>query len=536
MGIPSFYKHLLQSIQGLTSPTHSPPAVFALDLNCAIYHCVHGLLKRDPYDPARRSQWEKRLIEDVISYIKHMVRSVNPTETVYVAVDGVAPMAKIRQQRMRRFKSAAAADEEARIRAEARGIPYSPQPRWDTNAITPGTAFMATLARELRAYAKTDSRVIVSPADEPGEGEQKIMAWMRAKNTKDCVVYGLDADLIVLALWSIGTASNRVDLYREEVEFSGKIKLDAHGNENFLYLDTTYLAKTLYETYAPAGTTQSAFLQDFVGLMSLLGNDFVPHGMGLKIRNDGIEYLLEHYKAGKFATPIVLDTNYSHAALVSIFQQIAADEPAMMLKGIIKKRTARVGYTQSKEPEDQALARYNDTPVQWDADGVLVREFHIEGYDKPKTVFKDDWQSLYDTQALMGCDVAKVTQTYVEALTWTLAYYAGAPVDNEWYYPWCLPPRATSVVAYLHVTPTLTVPNTKRTPLEPVHQLAMVLPQTSFDLLPPEYAALIEKHPYAWPTAYESYSLGRRFLWECEPLIPMIQPAQMRAWAEELYD
>ena len=126
-----------------------------MDLNCAIYYCVRKVQKKTPYSEAIKAKYEADLIIAVIAYIKQMTQIVNPTQTLYIAVDGVAPMAKIKQQRLRRFRSAVQAEEEAKIRAEAKGVPYTQQPRWDTNAITPGTQFMKALAFALRQFAKS---------------------------------------------------------------------------------------------------------------------------------------------------------------------------------------------------------------------------------------------------------------------------------------------------------------------------------------------------------------------------------------------
>ena len=497
--------------------------------------------RRLPYTDDVKTQWESQLIEQVIAYIKQLDKIVQPTQTLYIAVDGVAPMAKIKQQRMRRFKSAIAAEEEARIRAHAKGVPYVAQPRWDSNAITPGTRFMANLATALRAYGKTvgenGRKVVVSPADEPGEGEQKIMDYVRASKPHDVVVYGLDADLIVLSL-AASTLGVQMDLFREEVEFNGGgVKEDAHGVEQFLYMHINVLAQTLYARYGKPGATLESFVADFVALMSFLGNDFVAHGMSLKIKENGIDRLLRIYNE-QLTTPLLLAANgtYNPVTLQALFQILAAEEPRHILQSVKKKLTARVGSTPSKDPEEQALARYNDGPVLRAEETPLITYVAVEGYEKPQMILRDHWEATYDTLALWGANPADAVRAYLESLAWTLAYYTGIPVDMDWYYPWALPPRMATVAATLETQGMPAAPATRRTPLKPIEQLAMVLPQSSFHLLPKEYADLNVRYPHAWPVKWNTYSFGRRFTWECEPLIPLVQPAQMKQWLEEMVE
>ena len=513
-----------------------------MDLNCAIYHCVHKLQKRMPYTPENKRQWEAALIESVVAYIRQLHRIVAPTERLYIGVDGVAPMAKIKQQRMRRFKSSVQAEEEGRIKAQARGVKYVPTPRWDTNAITPGTTFMEALATALHAYQRTNpTHIIVSAADEPGEGEQKIMTWLRAQKSqgkppKEVVVYGLDADLIILSMWAAATMNIHMDLFREETEFSGGVKENVLGEEQYLYLSVQHLIETLLESKGRPGQSKEAFVQEFVALMNFLGNDFVPHGMALKIKDEGIEKLLEIRRDAGSAP--LLRTNGSHieynpAAVLSLFKALASKEAGWLLRSTKKKLEARVGFSMSKEPEDLALARYNDQPVLWAAEHPLVAYVPVEGEEKPRMTLRPSWKETYDTTALWDADIPTACQRYMDALGWTLSYYAGDPVDSEFYYPWCLPPRYESLVEAMEAGKTPVVPRTPRTPLQPQQQLAMVLPQTSFHLLPASFATLPKDHPHAFPVSWPLFSFGRRFLWECEPLIPLVQPEQMRTWTKK---
>lgn len=155
-----------------------------------------------------------------------------------MAVDGCAPRAKMNQQRARRFRSAKDA-QEARDKAVREGKDVSDAgDRFDSNCITPGTPFMVRLQKHLEYFVRRklstdplwkDVRVVLSGNEVPGEGEHKIMDFIRAEkmqpgynpHTRHCM-YGLDADLIVsrpgcrreglrfAAAFSRGSAGNRL--------------------------------------------------------------------------------------------------------------------------------------------------------------------------------------------------------------------------------------------------------------------------------------------------------------------------------------
>jgi 5'-3' exoribonuclease 2 len=160
----------------------------------------------------------------IFDYIDRIFSIVRPRKLIYLAVDGPAPRAKMNQQRSRRFRAAEETAEKremlARKRAEleAQGrdlpVPKAGQSGFDSNCITPGTTFMARLAEYLEYYvlerlasepAWKPLTVILSDATAPGEGEHKIMSFIRQQRAAPGhdpalrhVLYGADADLIML--------------------------------------------------------------------------------------------------------------------------------------------------------------------------------------------------------------------------------------------------------------------------------------------------------------------------------------------------
>ena len=102
---------------------------------------MHG---NDPKRHERISQLEdlEELWAAIMAAIDEVVHLVKPKKAVFLAADGVAPRAKMNQQRARRFKSARErALLKAQIEARGKRMPNL----FDSNAISPGTKFMADL-------------------------------------------------------------------------------------------------------------------------------------------------------------------------------------------------------------------------------------------------------------------------------------------------------------------------------------------------------------------------------------------------------
>lgn len=98
------------------------------------------------------------MFNSVFEYVDKLVGIIRPQKLIYLAVDGVAPRAKMNQQRSRRFRAAIEAERndevEKNILKEWRKLglnhPKESKKHFDSNTITPGTPFMAKLTDALK--------------------------------------------------------------------------------------------------------------------------------------------------------------------------------------------------------------------------------------------------------------------------------------------------------------------------------------------------------------------------------------------------
>jgi len=83
---------------------------------------------------------EEQIFTSIFSYVDLLFGKIKPKKLFFMAVDGVAPRAKMNQQRSRRFRTAKEA-RDVREKALKRGEKLPDQKAFDSNCITPGTLF-----------------------------------------------------------------------------------------------------------------------------------------------------------------------------------------------------------------------------------------------------------------------------------------------------------------------------------------------------------------------------------------------------------
>lgn len=321
MGIPKFFRWMNDRYPGLLHKVKESqlPEIdnFYLDMNGIIHNCTHPC---DGDVHFRIS--EQEMFEDIFDYVNTLFQIMKPKEFFFLAVDGVAPRAKMNQQRGRRFRSAREAldREEAAVK---RGQILPEESRFDSNCITPGTEFMVKLNAALKKFIEQklasdpewrNVKVILSGHETPGEGEHKIMDFIRYQrsqpgydpNTRHCL-YGLDTDLIMLGL---SLHELHFTLLREEVKFNNS-KSDATKGKsqrvdptkiNFNVLHISMLRDCIEKEFLPLKPKMrmefdlESIIDDWILICFLIGNDFIPHIPHFHIHKNALPKILEVYQ------------------------------------------------------------------------------------------------------------------------------------------------------------------------------------------------------------------------------------------------
>ena len=132
MGIPSYFAHILRNhkkIIGKLNLLKKNDKIdnFYLDCNSIIYDMV----RTTQYNHI--DKYEQLIIENVCNKIEYYIKTIAPSNSIFIAFDGVPPVAKLSQQKNRRYKN------------WYQNKTFNTNHNWDTTNITPGTRFMNNL-------------------------------------------------------------------------------------------------------------------------------------------------------------------------------------------------------------------------------------------------------------------------------------------------------------------------------------------------------------------------------------------------------
>lgn len=528
MGIPFYFASIVNTYPGIVKgiPPQTCDYLF-LDFNGAIHPAARAVLdeweKAERIEEAQTEEGRERIEDEICksiwNYLLNLVERAKPTKAIQICMDGVAPRAKIMQQRKRRYLT--------KLRYELENKTQI----WDTNAISPGTMFMTKLHAYLRNRIREHTwiaPVSFSDSTVAGEGEHKIFEMLDRVNDVDPVVqiYGLDADLIMLTLLS---HRSNIFLMREDT-------MSKSEEKSFIYLDVTALRigivnqlatqhgwLTEDEAINPFSKKVLEVIESYVTMCFLLGNDFIPNVPSLSLKKRGIDHLMKAYSQ-------MYQTKGLHLVGYNDSDEIAIRiECLELLMEQVSNTEADVFWQINK---DYLMKKPND------ADSI---EFYpiVNKHPLAKEIYNTStasWQSLYykhlfNAKVTETEIISKACEEYLKGVMWTYQYYKRRPKDATWYYQYNYAPTSADLANHLFANSksieawvNAKYPRTVTT--DSILQLICILPKSSISLVPRHAQKIITDDnlgcAYMFPDKYTIITYLKTHLWECHPVLPAL--------------
>ncbi|XP_039822158.1 5'-3' exoribonuclease 4-like isoform X2 [Panicum virgatum] len=408
----------------------------------------------------------------------------------------------------------------------------------DRNVITPGTEFMEKLSQALQYYIRArlntdpgwkDIMVILSDANVPGEGEHKIMSFIRAQrcmegydpNTRHCL-YGHDADLIMLAL-----ASHEVhfSILREDVLLPNQAETEGKSNKPYLFLNIWVLREYLeieLKILDPVCEPDiERLIDDFIFICFLVGNDFIPHIPSLETHECAVDILIEVYKTtfNKMGGYIVNTDKVKekHGSYLDIsrleifFHELSMYEEKIFLKRYeleqdsLQKEYREMLCEASESERPELRRKLDDLLFNEDCPYDSIR-LGLPGW---KSRFHREYFGL-ETSNEIGNLQNDMAQKYLEGLCWVFqCYFTGVP-SWSWYYPFYVSPFVSDLKSLSRFQISFALDK----PLRPFDQLMAVSPSQRWLKLnlPYCYCCKFMGREEYYPKLQTDMN-GKRFLW-----------------------
>ena len=475
MGIPYFFYNIVNKYKNIISEKKPDNIdIYAIDFNGLIHKIVEKNIDKT----------DDIMIEELHKLILHQYKDFNP-KYMYICTDGVAPLAKIIQQRKRRYLTV--------FRNKLDNIIV----KWDKNAISPNTNFM----KKLDEYFKNNliDNIKYSGSDENGEGEHKIFDKLINHNNDDIIVInGLDADLIILSLLS---EKNNIYLMRED-----NVYLNINKLKQYIITEL----KIKWKLFNNVNTKD--LIESYCVMCSLLGNDFLPCLLTLNIKKGGLDKLLSITGLAIENNGLLVYNNLINSnCLTEIFERISETEKEDLYKEI--------------ENYNKLIPFKNE--LKSDNYGLKNKDILIS------LIYNDinKWRNLY-YKNIYNINIHKDNQivnsstfNYIKGIYWTYNYYKKFDLDYEWYFPYNYPPISLDIFNYIKANNIETIEN-KGTFLNPDIQLLIILPLESIELIKEEnrkyMTDISEGLKHLYPTSYKIQTFLKNELHECCPILPTL--------------
>jgi 5'-3' exoribonuclease 1 len=412
--------------------------ILGLDLN-AIFHPVCQAYFFDKKMSVRGKKTNEACFQAICEEIERIVLMATPKEELILAIDGVAGLSKMNQQRQRRFRSAKEKTNEDRA-------------IFDSNQISTGTEFLSDLSNYITRHFTKDKRpykIVVFDEKTIGEGEHKIVRYIEPLQKKRVCIYSPDADLIMLG---IGLHKKNIFILRPN------IYSNIRCSHFLVHIDV--FRKQIIELIDPQHMfphREDQIVNDFVFLLYFLGNDFLPHSPSFEIKYKGIDRLLAIYS--------------------QFFQE----------GGFLVRSNPYSIHTQGFQRMMTALAKE-------EVEMIKIKQMSFKGFPNPlldkyishlDTRF-DEYRREYYQHYFPENTPIDVCRDYVVGLLFVGTYYYQGMPDWQYCYPYYHGPFFHELEIYSKSIKSewIHVNFDPHQPLSPLVQLACVLPPESKRWLP----------------------------------------------------
>lgn len=488
MGIPHYFYILTQEhhdICDINEPGKCDH--YFIDFNGMIHQAAATDISPDQI---KNASWD---------YLQLCIQDIKPIKTVHICADGVAPVAKMIQQRKRRYLT----------------VLENQDNKWDKNAISPGTEFMTLLNNYMAKMIRNTVSGFsyhYSGTNEPGEGEHKIFYKMKSVPHDDIsIIYGLDADLIMLSL-----ISHHPNIYLMRETMNIKI-IESTNKFTYLNIDklryailnqlrnkfqwniSTHVLNNIYSTEA------NEIIENYVVLCFLLGNDFLPSIMSLSLKKNGHSRLL--YAAKSLDATIIKNNEINYQYLIELFKVLSIDEN----ENIFKLNEEYI----KKQP-------YNDKQY------AMINKSNIA---KLMNSSPSKWRSIYYKELFRSNIndtpiISESCKIFIEGIKWIHRYYKQSPKNDYWYYPYGYAPTLFDLANYLQGNIDNIQDIYKTSQISSDIQLLIILPLKSSHILPEKLRKCMTDTKYGiahmYPCEYHIETYLKTYLWECIPYLPSI--------------
>ena len=551
MGVPGFFSWLLKQYKEdklVIDNLPNKPNILYIDANCLFHPQCFKILEGSPKEKDT-NLLESKMIKRILNYIDYLIGYVDPQKMVYLSVDGVAPLAKINQQRKRRFRSIDDAALKDNIKKK-HGIESNNS--WNNTVITPGTEFMENLHESIINHFKNKKNMVeitYSSYHTPGEGEHKVLQHIKKYNTTSkntsYVIYGLDADLFFL---SMASQVNNIYLLREDSQFSGinrqvdelyDLVEDVAEDLKFVSIDITKkcyneqiknIIKSKIEQRLNTVNNvklDTDFCNDFIFLCYLLGNDFLPHFPSIDIKKYGLDTILDCY------TDIYIQYEQNILSIVN-------DEPEIndYIFGELIRKIASYEYDffTKTMPQMKNRTKYRKCMSE---DKYLQEMWNIENMknidiDDPIKLGigeESEWKFRYyehyfHSNEYQELAINEACNCYLVGLKWVTQYYFKSCPDWKWQYFYNHAPFISDIYNHLQYFNFKNIKFDIHEPLNCCVQLLCVLPPKCKNILPKSFQDFIVSKDSSiidmFPEKVNLDMINKDLYWQCIPLIPVL--------------